>query len=82
MKNTIDLVKIGNEITRRRNNLGLSIKDLSARVWLFTQTITEIESGRHNVTVRQLDLIAQALGMTCQELLAYGVEQGEGEHHG
>jgi len=83
MKDLINIEKIGRAITRRRNMRGLTNEALALQSKVSTVTLSKIEHGlSQSVTVRQLDHIAQALGMTCQELLAYGVEQVEGEQHG
>ncbi|WP_226338346.1 helix-turn-helix transcriptional regulator [Arthrobacter sp. UM1] len=51
-----------------RAGLGLSQSELAARVGVTRQTISAVESGDYNPTIRLCVAICQALGLTLNDL--------------
>jgi HTH-type transcriptional regulator / antitoxin HipB len=64
------LSQIGLRILRRRQELGLSQKDLGDRLGIAQTNVARIEHGQQNLTVRTLVKLAEALGVTAAELFA------------
>lgn len=64
-----DLLKrIGANISRIRQERGLTVSELASRADMEKSNLIPIEKGRINVTIRTLKKIADALGMTVSEL--------------
>ena len=63
-------MKFGTNVKKRREELGLSQKDLARAAKLSQTTISDIERGRNNGSRYLVDLM-RALHLTCEELL-YG----------
>jgi transcriptional regulator with XRE-family HTH domain len=57
---------IGHRIKEKREELGLSIRELGRRTDLTASFISQIEHGRTNVSVGSLRRIAEALGVSIQ----------------
>ena len=60
---------IGDAIRRRRGVIGMSQEDLGSRIGLSRASVTNIESGRHPVSIHHLYGIAGAFGVPMCELL-------------
>jgi transcriptional regulator with XRE-family HTH domain len=63
------LSQIGLRILRRRQELGLSQRDLADRLGIAQTNIARIEHGEQNLTIRTLAKLADALGVTVGELV-------------
>lgn len=53
--------KIGEQIRRRRESLGMTQSDLSGRAGIDRANVSKIECGRYNVSVDIIGRIAEAL---------------------
>lgn len=62
--NNID--KIGRAIAERRMALGLSVRELGARVGVNYTTLSLIENGRMNPSIGTLTKITDELGLTIE----------------
>lgn len=58
--------KIGRAIAERRMALGLSVRELGARVGVNYTTLSLIENGRMNPSIRTLTKITDELGLTIE----------------
>jgi transcriptional regulator with XRE-family HTH domain len=67
------LLRFGETLRKRRLALGLSQEEFADRCGLDRTYISGIERGRRNVGLRNLHLIAIALGLTVSQFLE-GVE--------
>src|SRR5690348_18229810 len=67
MINRSDVMKIGQKIRRRREELRLSQADLGRQVGVSQATIDKIEAG-HTARSRYLPLIAVKLGLPLEEI--------------
>lgn len=54
---------IGDQVRRAREEAGLSLRELAIKADLSFNHIARIETGRYNVTIDTLSIIAEALGM-------------------
>ena len=72
-KREIDETAVGREVRRRREELGLTIKQLAARTALSTAWLTELERGELELPVdaESVFRVAQALKTTIADL--YGL---------
>ena len=61
--------RIATALYRRRMDCGWSQTELAATAKVSPTTIREIESGRRNMRIGTLEVLAVALGMTSAELL-------------
>ena len=62
--NNID--KIGRAIAERRMALGLSVRELGARVGVNYTTLSLIENGKMNASIGTLTKITDELGLTIE----------------
>ncbi len=62
------LTRIGLRVVRRREALGLSQKKLAERLQMAAPSVSNIEHGERNLTIRTLCKLAEALEMTPAEL--------------
>jgi transcriptional regulator with XRE-family HTH domain len=73
MPQLIDLPKLyrdlGSLISRRRETLGFTQKDLAAKVGLSRASIANIETGRQKVMLHQIFSLASALELAAADLL-------------
>lgn len=68
----VDLVAVGARVRAARQRAGLSQRDVESRAAMSQSTLHRVEAGkRTNVTVSELDRLAQALNVGLDELL-YG----------
>lgn len=58
--------KIGRAIAARRMALGISVRELGARVGVNYTTLSLIENGRMNPSIGTLTKITDALGLTIE----------------
>ena len=58
--------KIGRAIAERRMALGLSVRELGARVGVKYTTLSLIENGRMNPSIGTLTKITDELGLTIE----------------
>ena len=63
------LSKIGMRVLKRRQNLGLTQKELAGRLGITTTNIARIEHGQQNLTIRTLAKLADVLDTTVVELV-------------
>lgn len=59
---------IGENIRKHRHLRGWTQKQLGEAVDLVKETISRLESGKHNVTVDKLQEIADVLGISMEEI--------------
>jgi XRE family aerobic/anaerobic benzoate catabolism transcriptional regulator len=69
------LATLGSNVRRLRNEKSLTIKALAARSGLSLRFLVQLESGRANISVRNLAGLAQALGTTPTGLLESPAER-------
>lgn len=71
-----NLTSINKKIRQKRINLGMSQYELADRVKVLNQSqISKIESGNRNISVENLIIISEALGMSARELIDEGKEE-------
>jgi XRE family aerobic/anaerobic benzoate catabolism transcriptional regulator len=63
------LDRLGRRVRERRGHRGLTLQQLGALCDLSPRFLGQVESGRGNISVRNLASLAQALGTTPSELL-------------
>lgn len=66
---------LADRIRRLRRESSLTTRDLAERMGCNQSTIVDLEAGRGNPTLRTLDAMASALGVTAAMLLD-GVREG------
>ncbi len=62
------LVRFGQRLREKRTELGLSQEGFADKCLLDRTYISGIERGKRNVSLRNIDLIATALGISVSEL--------------
>ena len=70
------LHRVGARVRRRRQVLGLRIKDLAERAGLSARFVSDVEKGKGNVAVGRLDDLARALGVSAASLVEDPVQSG------
>jgi ribosome-binding protein aMBF1 (putative translation factor) len=63
------LIWIGTGIANRRENAGLTPRQLAHKVRLKTDVIHRLECGEYDMTLRQLYAVAGAVGATLGDIL-------------
>jgi len=63
-------VKLGEKIKKIRKEKGLSQEQLATKSKLHRTYISDIERGDRNVSIRNIEKIAKALGVTISDLLS------------
>ena len=63
-------VALGRAVKEHRRKAELSQDNLAAEAKVHRTYVPQLESGRINCTIRNLEKIAQALGLTAGELLS------------
>jgi XRE family aerobic/anaerobic benzoate catabolism transcriptional regulator len=63
------LVSLGRRLRALRFERGFTVRDVAGRSGLSTRFLTELETGRANVSVLRLDAVARSLGTTVGALL-------------
>jgi y4mF family transcriptional regulator len=58
------LIEIGQTIRKRRKFLGIMQKDLSEITGISLRSLIDIETGKGNPSINQLNKILDALGLT------------------
>ncbi len=71
VKDEAFLKKLGNRIKEIRNSQALSLLDLSVRMDNHPEQLYRIENGKQNATICSLKKIADALGVTLEELFRF-----------
>jgi len=66
------LSRLGARVRARRAGLGWTLAELSARCGISQRFLSDVEAGRANISVVNLQSLGQALGATLPELLAGG----------
>ena len=61
-----NISKIGRAIAERRMALGISVRELGARVGVSYTTLSLIENGRMNPSIKTLTKITDELGLTIE----------------
>jgi y4mF family transcriptional regulator len=59
----MNLIEIGQTIRKRRKFLGIMQKDLSEITEISLRSLIDIETGKGNPTIKQLNKILDALGL-------------------
>lgn len=62
MKNLDDRERIGKLIAKKRNEVGLSTRELAVLCGIDPSNINKIENGKYNVSIDILSKITNALG--------------------
>lgn len=62
------LKDFGEKLRKRRKRLGLSQEELAFRSGLHRTYIGQVESGRRNIALRNIGLLAKALGIGIKDL--------------
>lgn len=70
-----EATNVGRRIRERREQLGLSLREVAARSGLSLNAISRIERGDNSPTVASLQVIATALGVRITEFFATAPEQ-------
>ena len=60
----MNLIEIGHTIRKRRKFLSIMQKDLSEITGISLRSLIDIESGKGNPSINQLNKILDALGLT------------------
>ena len=60
----MNLLEIGQTIRKRRKFVGIMQKDLSEITGISLRSLIDIETGKGNPTIKQLNKIFDALGLT------------------
>ena len=68
-RSTDILVRFGSRLRERRTALGLSQEKFAGKCGLDRTYISGIERGKRNLSLRNLELIATALGISLSELM-------------
>lgn len=69
MKIRLEIIPTGDilsEIIRKRNDLGISQKDLADRLNISRSRICQIETGRVNPSINQVEKIFKSMGFMLQ----------------
>ena len=61
--------EFGARIRARRKELGLSQAELAARLRMFQTAVSKMETGEREVTVTELQRLAEALGVDAADLI-------------
>lgn len=61
--------KFGDKLHELRKQRGLSQEDLASKSGLHRTYISDIERGSRNLSLKNIDKIAKALGLTAKSLL-------------
>ena len=68
-QNTDILVRFGQRLREKRTELGISQEAFADKCGLDRTYISGIERGKRNVSLRNIDTIAKALGVSIAELM-------------
>jgi len=71
------LPELGRRCRERRAEKGLTLRELAARSGLSPRFLTQVETGRGNISVRNLASLARALGTTPAALLSGPVGEAD-----
>src|SRR5690349_15968094 len=63
------LAEIGSKVRGRRSTMGWTLKEVAERSGVSTRFLSELESGRGNISVARLTDVAQALDVPLASLL-------------
>ena len=63
------LAHLGGRVRARRSALGFTLVELSTRSGLSPRFLSDVETGRANISVLNLQAVARALGLTSSDLL-------------
>jgi XRE family aerobic/anaerobic benzoate catabolism transcriptional regulator len=64
------LVHLGAKVRSRRGSLGWTLAELAARCGISQRFLSDVEAGRANISIVNLQAIARAMGTTPSEILA------------
>ncbi len=62
---------VGKRIKELRNTLGISQEELASRACLDRTYITSVESGKRNISIVNIEKIANALNVTLKEFFDF-----------
>ena len=62
---------LGKRIKLLRNQMGISQEELADRAEIDRTYITSVECGKRNISIVNIDKIAQALGVTLSKLFDF-----------
>jgi transcriptional regulator with XRE-family HTH domain len=73
-----DLIKLGNGIRRRRQEIGMSQEKVAEKVGISVNTVSRIEGGQSAMSIEIFIKIVQTLDMDANELLGVNsLEKGD-----
>lgn len=73
-------VRLGAAIRLRRSELGISIDDLAQRADMNRRYVNEVELGKRNISIVNIDKLARTLGVPIASLFSeYGADYSETE---
>jgi transcriptional regulator with XRE-family HTH domain len=59
----------GERVRRRRDSLGITQEALAQKIGIHRPVLSDIETGQHSPTLRTIERVASALGLTVGQLL-------------
>jgi len=71
------LLHVAEKIVAARQKLGLTQDQLAEKAGCAPLTVSHIESGRRNPTIKSLSLVATALGLEIRDLFPKGDNQSD-----
>lgn len=71
------LEALGERVRALRQERGLTLRELSSRAGLSERFLSDLESGRANISVLNLEAVAVVLGVSAASLLADGAAPGQ-----
>lgn len=71
------LIRFGNALKKRRLELGISQEELADRAKLHRTYVGDVERGERNLSLKNVEKLAQALEISVSVLFAKYVEEAE-----
>lgn len=62
------LMELGKRISTSRKRLGLSQEKFALKVEIDRTYLASVESGKRNISIKNIDKIARGLGLSLEEL--------------
>lgn len=63
------LIKLGKIIKQKRKDIGISQENFAYKIGMDRTYYSSIENGKHNISILQIEKIANGLDITISELL-------------
>lgn len=70
---------LAKHVRKLRHQQGMTLADLSKRTGLREQYLNRVEKGEHQITLRNLQVLADGLGVSPESLLTQSGADGEKE---